>query len=577
MSKPFIIGVCEHEIVDALRRVDVIDTWAEAFTPEGFVDAIESKAVPLGAEHTIILISDAHAKADYHPMINAYPGQIVAIPWEYEAPSTCPVVALPVTVNSILKALSLVVHSDLGLVAHGDEPIFVRGLQEHGLRKDSFPSIFVDAARVEDTSDDINENAFNAAISARTKLEALLAKADASSAPPEFYTPYDQMINDQASRGSTPTPTYPPPTSTPMPAPTPAPTYPPPTSTPMPAPTPTPTYPPPTSTPTFLPNAPDQDGLVSLAPTQLDAMWRKSQFAMPSAVLATFWSSKGGVGKSTFALNSAIWLATHSSLRVCIIDLDIEGDIANRLHLRTKTSLTDILAGKIDAVTLTDTVPIATVGRNNSPLYVIKAPSTRHGVNASLLMTTENYRRLVDVAKKVYNVIIIDAPAGLGMTAVSQFAIPSADKLIMVIDNEMSAVSQFIAEVKSLVSSPFNINPAKIGIVLNQVVASGVNKGAIETTLGKIQRPGGGDFRIIASAGDFREAVVKSYQRGAHIALGGGDLERCTESVASFLVDPTWLAMAGEKSVNTLRTRSRGSLLEKYLPHVYEKINRSRH
>ena len=173
MSKPFIIGVCEHEIVDALRRVDVIDTWAEAFTPEGFVDAIESKAVPLGAEHTIILISDAHAKADYHPMINAYPGQIVAIPWEYEAPTTCPVVSVPVTVNSILKALSLVVHSDLGLVAHGDEPIFVRGLQEHGIRNDKFPPIVGSFSTPTDTGNTASEDtlgktdAFETAMSAR--------------------------------------------------------------------------------------------------------------------------------------------------------------------------------------------------------------------------------------------------------------------------------------------------------------------------------------------------------------------------------------------------------------------------
>ena len=535
MSKPFIIGVCEHEIVDALRRVDVIDTWAEAFTPDGFVDAIESRTVPLGAEHTIILISDAHAKADYHPMINAYPGQIVAIPWEYEAPTTCPVVSMPVTVNSILKALSLVVHSDLGLVAHGDEPIFVRGLQEHGIRNDKFPPIAGSFSTPTDTGNTVSEDtlgktdAFESAMSARKKLEALLARSEAQVAPPEFYMPYDQMPKNSNEVAPTPTPT-------PMP-------------TPM---------------PTMEPSI-----------TAAQAMWKKSQLSIPIATLATFWSSKGGVGKSTFALNSAIWLASHSSLRVCIIDLDIEGDIANRLHLRTKTSLTDILAGKIDAVTLTDTVPIATVGRNNSPLYVIKAPSSKHGVNASMLMTPENYRRLLDVAKKVYNVIIIDAPAGLGMSAVSQFAIPSADRLVAVIDNEMSAVSQFITELKSLVSPPYNIDPAKIGIVLNQVVGTGVGRGAIETTLNKITGQGK-SFRIITSAGDQREAVVKSYQKGTHIAEGSGSLAGSAQAVAEFIVDPSWLALTGETDTGATKvSRRSGSLLEKYLPHVYRIFGKS--
>ena len=557
MSKPFIIGVCEHEIVDALRRVDVIDTWAEAFTPEGFVDAIESKAVPLGAEHTIILISDAHAKADYHPMINAYPGQIVAIPWEYEAPTTCPIVSVPVTVNSVLKALSLVVHSDLGLVAHGDEPIFVRGLQEHGIRNDKFPPIVGSFSTPTDISNTVSEDtlsktdAFESAMSARKKLEALLAKSEAQVAPPEFYRPYDQMPKNNNEVAPAPTPTPAPmPTPTPVVTPTPVAT---PTLTPMPV-----------GEPTTEPSV-----------TAVQAMWKKSQLNIPIATLATFWSSKGGVGKSTFALNSAIWLAAHSSLRVCIIDLDIEGDIANRLHLRTKTSLTDILAGTIDAVTLTDTVPIATVGRNNSPLYVIKAPSSKHGVNASMLMTPENYRRLLDVAKKVYNVIIIDAPAGLGMSAVSQFAIPSADRLVAVIDNEMSAVSQFITELKSLVSPPYNIDPAKIGIVLNQVVGTGVGRGAIETTLNKITGPGGKSFRIITSAGDQREAVVKSYQKGTHIAEGSGGLAGSAQAVAEFIVDPSWLALTGETDTGATKvSRRSGSLLEKYLPHVYSMINK---
>ena len=569
MSKPFIIGVCEHEIVDALRRVDVIDTWAEAFTPEGFVDAIESKAVPLGAEHTIILISDAHAKADYHPMINAYPGQIVAIPWEYEPPSTCPVVALPVTVNSILKALSLVVQSDLGLAAHGDEPIFVRGLQEHGVRNDKFPSIVSDLVAPTSSGDislgDIpsKTDASESAMSARKKLEALLAKSRTQVAPPEFYMPYDQVSKDNSEVTPTPTPT-PVPTSTSTPTPTPIVT---PTPTPMPVSTPMPVGEPATEP----------------SVTAAQAMWKKSQFNIPIATLATFWSSKGGVGKSTFALSSAIWLATHSSLRVCIIDLDIEGDIANRLHMskRDTLSLTDILAGTIDAATLTDTVPIATVGRNRSPLYVIRAPSSRHGLNASMLMSPQNYRRLLDVAKKVYNVIIIDAPAGLGMSAVSQFAIPSADRLVAVIDNEISAVSQFITELKILISDPYYINPDKIGIVLNQVVGTGVGRSSIETTLNKMKGlESGKRFRIIASADDQREAVVRSYQKGAPMAEGDSDLAGSAQAVAEFIVDPSWLALSSEtdtgatKASRRSRSRQSESLLKKYLPHVYSMINK---
>ncbi len=166
----------------------------------------------------------------------------------------------------------------------------------------------------------------------------------------------------------------------------------------------------------------------------------------------TIASGKGGVGKTTLAANLGVALAEFDK-DVTILDADIE--MANlELHLGMegmKTTLHDVLSG--DA-SVKDAIYEGPCGIKVIPAGISldglrKAdPERLENVLSDLLRTTE--------------ILILDAPAGLGRSVVT--ALASGQELLLVVNPEISSMSDALKT--KIVAKKLGAHV--LGVVLNR-------------------------------------------------------------------------------------------------------------
>lgn len=118
--------------------------------------------------------------------------------------------------------------------------------------------------------------------------------------------------------------------------------------------------------------------------------------------IISFFSTKGGVGKTTLATNLAVELASSGKWRVLLIDLNLQfGDVAVFLNLTPKRSIADLIQtgsikfSEIQSYLLT----------HSSGLQVLAAPTRPEYAE---LVTAEHVEQILSEAKAHFDYIICD-------------------------------------------------------------------------------------------------------------------------------------------------------------------------
>ena len=188
----------------------------------------------------------------------------------------------------------------------------------------------------------------------------------------------------------------------------------------------------------------------------------------------TFFSTKGGVGKTVIATNVAVALAQKASFKVLFLDLDLQfGDGAVFLNTIPKQTIADIAQGG----PLKDEEIKACITVHESGLDFLAAPMRPEHAE---MVHIEAVKQIIAYAKKTYDFVIIDTQNRF--EDMSLLALDEADEIWLVVSMDLPTIknSKLCLELMTHLGF-FN----KVKIILNR---SGANVGLedrdIQGTLG---------------------------------------------------------------------------------------------
>ncbi|CAA9578056.1 MAG: Chromosome (plasmid) partitioning protein ParA [uncultured Thermomicrobiales bacterium] len=150
-------------------------------------------------------------------------------------------------------------------------------------------------------------------------------------------------------------------------------------------------------------------------------------------------NQKGGVGKTTTAVNLSAYLAARG-LRVLLIDIDPQGNATSSLGIDKASSSLSIYDVLIDATPLADAI----VPAGQEGLSLVPSTSVLFGSEAEVALAGSEgrERRLAEALRKlpagVYDLVVIDCPPSLGPLTLN--ALVAAEGVLIPIQCEFLAL-----------------------------------------------------------------------------------------------------------------------------------------
>lgn len=187
----------------------------------------------------------------------------------------------------------------------------------------------------------------------------------------------------------------------------------------------------------------------------------KNNITTSKAKTISFFSTKGGVGKTSIAQNCAYEIALQSENAVCLLDLSFNfGDIASNLDVEPKYDIQSVI-NKLEhsdealALTLCEKY-------KDSNLYVLTFKD--EGLNKKL--NPDIIIKLINLLKNIFKYIVIDAPGTIDETTAGILC--NSDLIILIGLLNISSIRNMQKSVELF--SQLEINPAKIRLLINRYI-----------------------------------------------------------------------------------------------------------
>jgi chromosome partitioning protein len=177
-----------------------------------------------------------------------------------------------------------------------------------------------------------------------------------------------------------------------------------------------------------------------------------------SARIVTVANQKGGVGKTTTAINLAASLAL-ADRRVLAIDIDPQANLTSGLGLKGEAAPSGTIYQALTAATIPDFAQYV-IGTQVSGLSLV--PADRHLTGAELEMVSLDHRetRLRELLRQLvgdYDYIFIDTPPSLGLLTLN--GLVAADTVLIPLHSEYFALEGLADLVATLQRVRATLNP----------------------------------------------------------------------------------------------------------------------
>lgn len=171
--------------------------------------------------------------------------------------------------------------------------------------------------------------------------------------------------------------------------------------------------------------------------------------------VVAFANQKGGVGKTTSAVNTAVVLASRG-VRTLLLDLDPQGNTTSSLGIEKNE-----LEGTMYDLLLQSMEPEAVVLRDvRQGLDVIPTTSDLAGAEIELVTEPNRERRLAQALHAIrhsYDIAIIDSPPSLGLLTLN--GLTAANSVVIPIQCEFLALEGVTQLIQSIDLTRKHLNP----------------------------------------------------------------------------------------------------------------------
>jgi pilus assembly protein CpaE len=235
------------------------------------------------------------------------------------------------------------------------------------------------------------------------------------------------------------------------------------------------------------------------------ARWKIEQKTRRGRLL-TFFSTKGGVGKTFCSVNTAVALAEISNQRVILVDLDFDyGSAALILNVDSRRSLIELISNnaRLDS-NLIDNYPLS----HESGLKVLPGGSlSRDGVGIKRLEIETVLAALLGA----YDYVVLDMP-----TRIPGFLVPSlelASLIFPVTTPDIAGVRNIRLFLKMLLGTGYPVS--RVRLLLNRADSrTGISPGDIETALNeKIYKIIPADYKLATLSLNRGSPIVRLFPR----------------------------------------------------------------
>ena len=235
---------------------------------------------------------------------------------------------------------------------------------------------------------------------------------------------------------------------------------------------------------------------------------RNAESAELGTVVAVF-SPKGGVGRTTIAVNLAVASVTELNKKVVLVDGSFQfGDVAVLLNLDPKDKSMFELVSNLEAGGDADAVETYTV-THSSGVRVILAPPSPEMAD---VITSTGVKRVVEALRQRYELVVIDCAAWFNDTTLG--ILDLADIVLVVLTLEMTSIKNIRLFLEVAETLGYQ---NKIRLVLNRADTTlGIRVADVEHSIGRKF-----DNTIVSDG----RAVVYALNRGVPFVLSNREAQ----------------------------------------------------
>ena len=281
-------------------------------------------------------------------------------------------------------------------------------------------------------------------------------------------------------------------------------------------------------------------GTIDLARSIRDAYAGRARRDPSSATrLVAVYAAKGGVGKTTLALNLAAGLAA-TGVRTALVDGSLQyGDLRRLLQVDgSEPSICDL---PTDCVRISDLV--TTMRSGPGGVDILFAPPR---LEMADMVTARDLDKIVDLLRRAYQAVIVDTPSALNDTTLT--VLDMADVILQVLTPEPAALDSTRAAAAAFAAIGYP--PAKVRVVINRADAvGGLRRDQLRRALGR------DPDHVVAS--DW-QLVSSSNQDGIPFVVARPDAQVSRDVLALGASVMTVVGATGSELPVRVRARARG-------------------